>query len=231
MAQQRILVVDDERDILELIAYNLSREGYEVETVRSGERALEAIRRTPPDAVILDLLLPGLDGIDVCRRIKSDSSTSRIPILMLTAKTEDSDIVNGLEVGADDYITKPFSPKVLLARLRTALRRTPAQEPSETGGGVVRVHGITIDVARHRGLCGDTAVALSATEFAILEFLARNPGWVFSRARIIDAVRGQDYPVTERSVDVQILGLRKKLGEYGELVETVRGVGYRLRER
>ncbi len=227
MSQRRVLVVDDEQDILELIAYNLRREGYGVETVQTGEQALESIRRQPPDAVILDLLLPGLDGIEVCRRIKRDSA--HIPVLMLTAKTEDADIVAGLEVGADDYVTKPFSPRVLLARLRAALRRMTEGERERPPETLLQVHNVVIDIARHEVRCAGSPVELSATEFAILVLLARNPGWVFSRTRIIDAIRGDDYPVTERSVDVQILGLRRKLGAHGALIETVRGVGYRLR--
>ncbi|TVR03933.1 MAG: DNA-binding response regulator [Spirochaetaceae bacterium] len=224
-----ILVVDDEPDILELISYNLEKEGHSVTTVQTGEDALHAVRTNRPDVIILDLMLPGVDGVDVCRTIKRDPELSSIPVLMLTARTEDSDIVAGLEVGADDYITKPFSPKVLAARVRTALRRTPTGIETTSQHSGVSIHGITIDVSRHQVLLQGNMVPLSATEFAILEFLARNPGWVFSRMRIIDAIRGKDYPVTERSVDVQILGLRKKLGELGSLIETVRGVGYRMR--
>ncbi len=222
-----VLVVDDEPDILELISYNLEKEGYSVTTVQTGEDALHSVRTNRPDVIILDLMLPGVDGVDVCRKIKRDPESRSIPVLMLTARTEDSDIVAGLEVGADDYITKPFSPKVLAARVRTALRRTTNDASSQQGN--VSIHGITIDVSRHEVLLQGELVPLSATEFAILEFLARNPGWVFSRMRIIDAIRGKDYPVTERSVDVQILGLRKKLGDLGSVIETVRGVGYRMR--
>lgn len=222
-----VLVVDDEPDILELISYNLEKEGYSVTTVQTGEDALHSVRTNRPDVIILDLMLPGVDGVDVCRKIKRDPESRSIPVLMLTARTEDSDIVAGLEVGADDYITKPFSPKVLAARVRTALRRTTNDASSQQGN--VSIHGITIDVSRHEVLLRGELVPLSATEFAILEFLARNPGWVFSRMRIIDAIRGKDYPVTERSVDVQILGLRKKLGDLGSVIETVRGVGYRMR--
>jgi two-component system phosphate regulon response regulator PhoB len=227
MARERILVVDDERDILELIRYNLEREGYRVDTVTSGEDALVLASQTGPALIVLDLMLPGLDGLEVCRRLKRDGTTKSIPVLMLTAKSEDADIVTGLEVGADDYVTKPFSPKVLMARIRAALRRaddqtTGDQEPR------ISVHDIVIDVARHEVSVAGRTVELSATEFSILEFLARNPGLVFSRSRIIDGVRGKDYPVTERSVDVQILGLRKKLGDRGRYIQTVRGVGYRV---
>lgn len=225
----RILVVDDEPDILELIRYNLLREDHLVETVETGEAALARVRRDPPALVVLDVMLPGLSGIDVCRTMKEDESLRHIPVVMLTARTEDSDIVSGLEVGADDYVTKPFSPKVLAARIRAALRKTGGPEEQAPRGDRYTIHGITIDVVRHEVQCNGSVIPLSATEFAILEFLSRNPGWVFSRTRIIDAIRGEDYPVTERSVDVQILGIRKKLGPSGTVIETVRGVGYRMK--
>ena len=227
MAGERILVVDDERDILELIRFNLEREGFTVFTVDTGEAALSQTNRIRPDLVVLDLMLPGVDGTEVCRRLRHDEATQAIPVLMLTARTEDSDIVTGLEVGADDYVTKPFSPRVLVARIRAILRRGSAEADGEDRQ-VVRIHGIRIDISQHEVWIDDRQVHLSATEFAILVFLARNPGWVFSRNKIIDTVKGKDYPVTERSVDVQILGLRKKLGEKGKLIQTVRGVGYRL---
>jgi two-component system, OmpR family, alkaline phosphatase synthesis response regulator PhoP len=228
MASTKVLVVDDEHDILELIRFNLEREGFNVITVDSGEAALAQATRLRPDVVVLDLMLPGLDGIEVCRRLKENELTREIPVLMLTARTEDADIVTGLDVGADDYVTKPFSPKVLVARIRTIIRRRSAGHVTGDEDLLV-VHGIRIDIARHEVRVGDRDVNLSATEFAIMVLLARNPGWVFSRTRIIDSVKGKDYPVTERSVDVQILGLRKKLADKGRLVETVRGVGYRLR--
>ncbi|MFP4483747.1 MAG: response regulator transcription factor [Spirochaetota bacterium] len=226
--KERVLVVDDEKDIRELIQYNLNKEGYLVHSVATGEEAMEAVQTQPPDAVVLDLMLPGLDGLEVCKRLKQNPETSATPVIMLTAKSEDSDIVTGLELGADDYVTKPFSPKVLIARLRAVLRR--AAEGAEAGAEETRitVHDITVDVSRHEVFIDGREVNLSATEFSILEFLARNPGWVFSRNKIIDSVKGKDYPVTERSVDVQILGLRKKLGEHGHYIQTVRGVGYRL---
>jgi len=227
MAKKTILAVDDEPTILELVRYNLEREGYVVKTSTSGAEAIREAERIEPDCIILDLMLPGIDGLDVCRRLKQRERTRGIPVLMLTAKSEDSDVVTGLEVGADDYITKPFSPRVLTARVRAALRRKKGEEDEEKGT-VIRVHDIRIDGARHEVTSGGETVSLSATEFAILEFLAKNPGWVFTRNKIIDAVKGKDYPVTERSVDVQILSLRKKLGERGILIETVRGVGYRL---
>jgi two-component system, OmpR family, alkaline phosphatase synthesis response regulator PhoP len=228
MARESVLVVDDEEDILELIQYNLEKEGYTVKTVKTGEECLAIVGKLAPDIVVLDLMLPGLDGLEVCKRLKRSEDSRSIPVLMLTAKSEDSDIVSGLELGADDYITKPFSPKVLIARVRAVLRRAGelgAENPKEAK---IRIHGIVIDVSRHEVSCDGEVIPLSATEFGILEFLARNPGWVFSRNKIIDTVKGKDYPVTERSVDVQILGLRKKLGTQGKFIQTVRGVGYRL---
>ena len=228
MAHEHILVVDDETDILELIRYNLQKEGYRVTTVKTGEEGLQLIRDMKPDVVVLDLMLPGLDGLSVCNRLKRDDTTRNIPVVTLTAKAEDSDIVTGLELGADDYVTKPFSPKVLTARIRAVLRRSGENE-ALLKENVITVHGITVDSSRHEVSYSGYTIPLSPTEFAILEHLARSPGWVFSRARIIDAVKGKDYPVTERSVDVQILGLRKKLGEAGDVIETVRGVGYRMK--
>ena len=227
MPRERLLVVDDERDILELIVYNLEREGYTVDAVTSGESALARATRNRPDLVVLDLMLPGLDGIEVCRRLKQDAATRDVPVIMLTAKSEDSDIVTGLEIGADDYITKPFSPRVLVARVRAALRRG-RDSAGQVADDRITIHRISIDVSRHEVTVDGRMVSLSATEFAVLTLLAGNPGLVFSRARIIDAVKGKDYPVTERSVDVQILGLRKKLGARGGHVQTVRGVGYRF---
>jgi two-component system, OmpR family, alkaline phosphatase synthesis response regulator PhoP len=228
MLKQKILVVDDEEDILELVRYNLVKEGYRVVCVASGEQALKAAKEGSPDLILLDLMLPGLDGLDVCRRLKSDPLTNTIPIIMLTAKGEEADIVTGLELGADDYVTKPFSPRVLLARLKACFRRGRPEDADETA--ILRVGDFTINPSRHEVLVDGEPAPLTATEFRILLFLARRVGWVFSRDQIIRAVKGDDYPVTERSVDVQIAGLRKKLGKTGDSIETVRGVGYRLRE-
>lgn len=228
MAKQHVLVVDDEEDLLELIRYNLSKEGYRVDCVATGEEALEHARRDLPDIMILDLLLPSVDGLEVCRRLKSDDRTKHIPILMLTAKSEEADVVIGLEFGADDYMTKPFSPRVLLARVRAVLRRT-SEEPLDESS-VIRVHDLTIDPGRHEIILGDGPLVLTYTEFALLHFLARRPGWAFTRGQIVDAVKGDDYPVTERSVDVQVAGLRKKMGQRGDYIQTVRGVGYRFKE-
>lgn len=227
MAHEKILIVEDEQDIVELILYNLESEGYICSFCTSGEEALPRAKGFKPDLLILDLMLPGIDGLEVCKLLKQDDDTRRIPIIMVTAKGEDSDVVTGLEIGADDYVTKPFSPKILIARIRTALRRNQDRE-SKQDIKTLKVNDIIIDIARHQVLCSGEQVSLSATEFSILVFLAQNPGWVFTRNQIIGAVKGEDYPVTERSVDVQILGLRKKLGTQGYLIQTVRGVGYKL---
>jgi len=229
MGNERVLACDDEEAIRELVSYNLAKEGFAVVSVSSGEEAIRAARKDKPDVIILDLMLPGISGLDVCRRLKEDPETARIPIIMLTAKTEDADVVLGLELGADDYVTKPFSPRVLAARVRAALRRrTAADEPNV--GGTVNAQGISLNPDRHEAFLDGATLALSVTEFQILEFLARNPGRVFSRSQIISAVKGSSYPVTERSIDVQILSIRKKLGDRAEVVETVRGIGYRMRD-
>ncbi|MDY6953458.1 MAG: response regulator [Thermodesulfobacteriota bacterium] len=228
MAKEKILVVDDEEDIIELLRFNLSREGYQVSSATSGEDALTLVRSEIPNLLLLDLMLPGMDGLEVAKRLKSNSNTMNIPIVMLTAKGEEPDIVTGLELGADDYVTKPFSPRVLVARVRAVLRRKVTDLPEDTSS--FQVHDLVIHPGRHEVLVDGKHVALTFTEFAILNHLARRPGWVFTRYQIVDAVRGTDYPVTDRSVDVQIVGLRKKLGPAGKYIETVRGVGYRFKE-
>jgi two-component system alkaline phosphatase synthesis response regulator PhoP len=228
MAKQTILVVEDEEDIRELVKYNLAKEGYQVLTVATGEEAVEKIRAHRPVLVVLDLMLPGLDGLDVCKILKGDSRTRPIPVIMLTAKGEESDIVAGLEVGADDYITKPFSRQVLIARIRAVLRRKQ-RAGVDTEESIA--HGdLVIDPGRHDVRVKGRRVDLTATEFRLLHLLARKPGWVFTRQQIVDGVRGEDYAVTERAVDVQIVGVRRKLGPCAEYIETVRGVGYRFKE-
>lgn len=228
MTRGRILVVDDEEDIRELVRFNLTKEGFDVETVGSGEEAVARVKEASPDLLLLDLMLPGLDGLDVCRLLKNTPGSANLPIIMLTAKGEDADIVAGLELGADDYIPKPFSPRVLGARVKAVLRRR--QESGQRDEGPLQVGRLRLDRGRHEVRVDDAPVDLTATQFAILSFLADRPGWVFTRSQIINAVKGDAYPVTERSVDVQVVGLRKKLGPAGELVETVRGVGYRFRD-
>jgi len=229
MAKERILVVDDEEDILELVSYNLTREGYQVLCAKSGEEALDMARKELPDLMVLDLMLPGMDGLEVTKVLKSVNQTVNIPIVMLTAKGEEPDIVTGLELGADDYMTKPFSPRILVARVRAVLRRQ-SKESKEDDASVLRIHELVIHPGRHEVLFKGESIQLTYTEFDILKYLARRPGWVFTRTQIVDAVKGDDYPVTDRSVDVQIVGLRKKLGPAGKYIETVRGVGYRFKE-
>lgn len=228
MANERILIVEDEEDIRELLEFNLAREGYRVEQAETGEDGYSQISRSLPSLVLLDLMLPGMDGLDVCRKVKQDPRTQHIPVIILSAKGEESDIVVGLELGADDYITKPFSPKILLARIKTVLRRHAVGE--ETSEIVVRYGSLLVDTKRHQVKVDGVAIELTATEYHVLVFLLRRPGWVFTRKQIVDAVKGEDYAVTERSVDVQMVGLRKKLGTAAEWLETVRGIGYRFKE-
>lgn len=227
MPKERILVVDDEEDLLELIKYNLAKEGYRCAGVSTGEEAIRRARSDLPDLMVLDLLLPNVDGLEVCRVLKNDARTKHIPVVMLTAKGEEADMVTGLEMGADDYLAKPFSPRVLIARIKAVLRRRQTQATdNETP---ITVGEFVIHPGRHETTVAGEAVDLTLTEFRLLQFLAQRPGWAFSRAQIVDAVKGEDYPVTERSVDVQVAGLRKKLGDHGAFVETVRGVGYRFK--
>jgi two-component system, OmpR family, alkaline phosphatase synthesis response regulator PhoP len=228
MAKQRILVVDDEEDILELVRHHLARDAYEVVVSVSGEDALKKAKRESFDLVVLDLMLPGLDGLEVAKALKNDAKTRALAIIMLTAKGEDADVVTGLEIGADDYITKPFSPRVLVARVKTVLRRRSREPVGESDA--IRIHDLDIQPGRRSVIAGGKPVELTYTEFQLLHTLARRPGWVFTRSQIVDAVRGSDYPVTDRSVDVQVVGLRKKLGPHGSYIETVRGVGYRFKE-
>jgi two-component system phosphate regulon response regulator PhoB len=226
MAKHKILVVDDEKDILELINYNLSSRGFEVSLAETGEKAIALAKTVKPDLIVLDLMLPGVDGIDVCRKLKEDQTTNTIPVIMLTAKGEESDIVTGLELGADDYITKPFSPKVLIARIRAVLRRN--SEPSVNEKNLVKREGIVIDPQRYQVWIDQEPITLTLTEFQVLHLLAGKQGRVFTRYQIVDATKGDNYIVTDRAVDVQIVGLRKKLGKFGKYIQTVRGVGYKF---
>jgi two-component system phosphate regulon response regulator PhoB len=228
MSKQKVLVVEDEEDILELLRFNLAKEGFVVTTALTGEEGLKKARAEIPDLLLLDLLLPGMDGLQVARLLKEDPATRYIPIVMLTAKGEEADIVTGLELGADDYVTKPFSKKVLVARLRAVLRRRGTETPDEKS--LLAFPDLAIHPGRREVLVKGKPVQLTYTEFGILHLIARRPGWVFTRTQIVDAVKGDDYFVTDRAVDVQIVGLRKKLGPASKHVETVRGVGYRFRE-
>ncbi|NOY52196.1 MAG: response regulator transcription factor [Deltaproteobacteria bacterium] len=227
MEPRRILVVDDEKDIRDLVRYHLERAGFRVDSLDRGDEVIVRAGEVRPDLVVLDLMLPGLDGREVCRLLRADPETASIPIVMLTAKGNEEEIIHGLDLGADDYVTKPFSPKVLLSRIGAVLRRVPSESSPE--GRILAIRALTIDPGRHEVRVNGGRVDLTLTEFRILYLLAKRPGWVYSRYQIVDAVRGEDYPVTDRSVDVQIVGLRKKLGPVGKEIETVRGVGYRLK--
>ena len=228
MADTRVLVIEDDEDIRELVRYNLARDRFTVIQAASGEEGIELALSQPPDVILLDLMLPGLDGAEVCKFLRNHAKTRQTPIIMMTAKSSEDDVVSGLNLGADDSITKPFSPRVLVARVRAALRRAP-DEMVVDDRPLMR-HGLLVDPSRHRVEWQGKPVDLTATEFGLLRFLAGRPGRVYTRQQIVDAVKGHDYPVTDRSVDVQVVGLRRKLGEAGVLVETVRGVGYRFRE-
>jgi len=225
-AKELILAVDDDEDILELLRYTFTKEGYRLLTAVSGESALRIAEKEIPDAILLDLMLPGISGLDVAKRLRSTPATERIPIIMLTAKGEESDIVIGLELGADDYLVKPFSPRVLTARLRAVLRRKTNPVVDELSA--IHVAGISVFPERHDVHVDGVSIGLTATEFRLLHLLIRHPGWVYTRGQIVDEARGEDYPVTDRSVDVHIVSLRKKLGRCGKSIDTVRGVGYRF---
>jgi len=226
--EQIVLVVEDEEDIQQLVCYNLLKQGFRVLSAGSVEEAQSFLAGEKIDLVLLDLMLPGTDGLTFCRRLREDPAFASLPIIMLTARGEEADIVNGFVAGADDYLTKPFSPAVLLARVRAVLRRrnTPAAPPNV----VLSIGCLSIDPPRRLVTVNGHPIALTASEFDILAFLAAKPGWVFSRQQIIDAIRGDDYAVTDRLIDVQVFGLRKKLLHAADLLETVRGVGYRLKE-
>ncbi|MFO7764886.1 MAG: response regulator transcription factor [Pelovirga sp.] len=230
MGKEHILVIEDEEDILALLHYNLIKEGFKVTCAQTGEDGLTAARTLEPDLIVLDLMLPGIDGLDVCRALKKDKATSAIPIVMLTAKGEEHDIITGLELGADDYVTKPFSPRVLSSRLKAVLRRRERDRSTDESESL-HIGSISIHPGRNEVMVDDQTVELTFTEFRVLYLLARRPGWVFTRYQIVNAVRGDDYSVTDRAVDVQIVGLRKKLGKAGNMIETVRGVGYRFKDQ
>ncbi len=233
MGKTTILVVEDEAAIQQLVSYNLIKAGFNVSCADTGEEALQILLKEEIDCILLDLMLPGISGLEVCRKIRMSKGANgpHIPVIMLTARGEEEDIVGGLEVGADDYITKPFSPKVLIARIKAVLRRAFEKKNADSTEekGVIVVDDLEINKGRHEVKQGDETVHLTITEFGILALLAGKPGWVFTRQQIIDAVRGYDFLVTPRAVDVQVFGLRKKLGISGELIETVRGVGYRYK--
>ena len=227
LESKNILVVEDDLDIRELISFNLANEGHQVFEANDGEVGIDKARNNNPDLILLDLMLPGIQGLDVCRIIKSDQETKEIPIIMVTALGQEEDIVKGLETGADDYITKPFSIKVLIARVNAVLKRSI--EVGEDKSKDILINGINIKTRSREVWVNKNPINdLTFSEFQILYLLAGHPGWVFTRYQIIDKIRGDNYPVTDRSVDFQIVGLRKKLGDAGKLIKTVRGVGYRF---
>lgn len=228
MANEHVLIVEDDEDIAELLEYNLQRQGYRPSCATTGEDGLREAREGGPDLILLDLMLPGLSGLDVCRALKDSEATAGIPIIMLTAKGEEEDIVAGFNAGADDYVTKPFRPKVLLARVQAVLRRGSVSRRDEAEP--LQVGQLLIHPGRHEVADDTGPIDLTRTEFRILQYLASRPGWVFTRSQIVRAVHGDDYPVTGRSVDVQVAALRRKLGDHGVMIHTVRGVGYKMGE-
>ncbi|MFQ6083911.1 MAG: response regulator [Candidatus Aminicenantia bacterium] len=227
MKKEKVLVVDDEKDIIELVRYNLEKEGFKVISATDGEKALEIISKEEPELIILDLMLPGIDGLEVCRVLKRNDQTSSIPIIMLTAKGEETDIVVGLELGADDYITKPFSPRVLLARVKAVLKRMEAKKEESK---VIKINQLTIDLTRHQVTLERKPLALTSTEFNLLTLLAQKRGRVFTRDQLLDKAWREESFVVDRTVDVHIRRLRQKLGQASHLIETIRGVGYRFKD-
>jgi len=226
MSKGTILVIDDEKDLLELVRYNLEKDQFDVITVSDGKSGLDIASRHRPDLIVLDLMMPETDGLEVCRRLRSDERTARIPLIMLTARATEADRVVGLEMGADDYITKPFSPRELVARVRAVLRRSAtAEQPPE----LIRHGRIVVDVSSHTVTCDGTAVSLTATEFRILLLMASRPGRVLSREDIIEGALPSDTAVFDRTIDVHMTAIRRKLGRGGDYIETVRGFGYKFR--
>ncbi len=227
--REKIVVIEDEADILEVLQYNLKREGYTVIASRDGEEGLDSVRRENPDLVLLDLMLPGLDGLEVCKRLQADPVTANVPVIMVTAKGEETDVVSGLQIGADDYVTKPFSPKELLARVKAVLRRGPVREQRAVGDRIVR-DGLVIDITKHIATVDGEPITLTATEMRLLHFLGAHPGRVFTRDQLLSRAIGDHAVVIDRNIDVHIGAIRRKLGAYRELIETIRGVGYRFRD-
>jgi two-component system alkaline phosphatase synthesis response regulator PhoP len=228
MSAIKITIIEDEEDIQHLLTYNLEKEGYRVSGFESGEDGLASLLAEPPDLVLLDLMLPGMDGMEVCRRFKQNATTRDIPVIIISAKGEESDIIAGLELGADDYLSKPFSPKILLARIRAVLRRKA--EPLSDNSTAIQVDELMLDPGKFTATISGASLALTAGDFRLLHYLASHRGWVFTRYQIVDAIRGEGYVVTERAIDVQVAGLRKKLGDFGHYIQTVRGVGYRFKD-
>lgn len=230
MPKPVILVVDDEKDITEIVTYNLQKEGFQVQTCADGESALAKCRSILPDLVVLDVMLPGMDGVEVCRALRRDERTASIPVVLLTAKNEESDVVLGLGVGADDYVGKPFSVKELVARIRALLRRRD-RETDEQDRTVVKIGDLLVDSVRHEVVAGKKSVTLTLTEFKLLRFLATHAGRVFTRSELLDHVIGEDVYIVDRNIDVHVRSIRKKLGKLAAHIVTVRGVGYKFDER
>jgi two-component system alkaline phosphatase synthesis response regulator PhoP len=229
MPKKRIVVVEDEGDILEVLNYNLMREGYDVFAASDGVEGLRKIQQILPDLVLLDLMLPGIDGLEICRQMQSADQTQNIPIIMVTAKGEESDVVLGLGIGADDYIAKPFSPKELIARVSAVLRRQKTDSNYNKNERII-VNGLQIDTVKHKASVDDIEVKLTATEFRLLHYLASHPGRAYTREQLLDRSLGNDTEVVDRNIDVHIRAIRKKLGEDRHFIETIRGVGYRFVE-
>jgi two-component system phosphate regulon response regulator PhoB len=227
MPKEKVLVVEDERSLTDILSYNLQRDGYEVVVAHDGREGLRKAQTSLPGAIILDLMLPGMNGLEVCRELRSGAATAKIPIIMLTAKSEETDQIIGFATGADDYVTKPFSVKVLLQRVKVLLRRASGPE---TTSEVLEFQGLKLDKRSHRVTLKDVPLSLTPTEFRLLETLMRQPGRAFSRHDLMEASIGDGAIVLERTIDVHVKSLRKKLEEAGEYIETVRGVGYRFRE-
>lgn len=229
MSAESILIIEDDPEIQEMLKYSFAQEGWKLIHAMTGEEGLKHLEKEKVDCVILDIMLPGTDGFKVLKKIRANESFLNLPLIMCTARSEEADIVAGLELGADDYVVKPYSPRVLAARIRAALRRRETALSQGSSGGILRHGELRLDAEKHTAFLGEAPLDLSATEFAILARFMGSPDIVFSRQKLINAIRGPDYPVTDRSVDVQILGLRKKLGGAGEMIETIRGVGYRFK--
>lgn len=228
MTKSKIFLIEDDPDITTLVKESLEKEGYEITAFDRGKEALKQVESVSPDLILLDLILPDLDGLEICKDLKKDASTAGISVLMLSSRDGEADIVTGLELGADDYVTKPFSPRVLLARVRAVLRRR-GQEPVGENS-ILRYRDFSIDPRRFEVRYNEELVQLTKSEFRIIHLFCRRPGWVFTRNQIVEAVHGEMTPVTARSVDVLIVGLRQKLGDQGRMIETVRGIGYRIKE-
>jgi len=231
LSAERILIIEDDPEIQEMLKFAFAREGWQLIQATTGEEGLKMLNSKGADCIILDIMLPGMDGLKTLKKIREDKSHQTLPVILCTARGEEADIVAGLELGADDYVVKPYSPRVLAARIRTGLRRKEADssQGEDAPKNFFRHGKISLDIERHTVLLEDKPLDLFPTEFAILVQFMSNPDIVFSRQRLITAIRGNDYPVTDRSIDVHIMGLRKKLGDSGDMIETIRGIGYRFK--